>query len=201
MNLRFPEGDTHFKPEDWHSYQLPQYQQLVKHAPHRRLALDVGAHCGIMTRRMAQDFESVVSFEPVHTQLLMHNTSDRRNVVVHACALTDANGGTVSMTTNTQNSGDNRISGEPTGVSITVEQRTIDSFNLAGVAAVKMDIQGSELSALRGAEQTITRDHPALMLEIENWDTNRNRIVQLLKTWGYVRVFTRNADNIFAYTG
>lgn len=197
MNLEFPPGDEHFSQRDWAEYQLTQYRELVKRSPHRKLALDVGAHCGIMTRRMAVDYESVVAFEPVHTWFLENNTQEFDNVTVHQCALTDTTGGSVPMTMNLKNSGDNRIGVEAGNQYITVEQRTIDSFNLEAVGAIKMDIQGSEYAALRGAERTITRDHPALMLEIETWDTNRNAILAVLKSWGYRRVFSRNADNIF----
>lgn len=197
MKLEFPPGDEHFSQRDWEEYQLIQYRELVKRSPHRKLALDLGAHCGIMTRRMARDYSTVVAFEPVHTYFLDRNTEEFPNVTVHACALTDRNGGAVPMVMDLKNTGDNRIGMVKGTQYITVEQRTIDSFNFKQVAAIKMDIQGSELLALRGAERTITRDHPALMLEIETWDTNRNAILELLRSWGYRRVFSRNADNIF----
>jgi len=201
MKLEFPKQDEHFSAGDWDNYQLTQYRELVKRSPHKKLALDIGAHCGIMTRRMAKDYESVVAFEPVHTWFLENNTGDLTNVQIETCAVTAANEGVVPMSMNLKNSGDNRIGVEKGDQSITVEQRTIDSYNFSNVAAIKMDIQGSELFALRGAINTITRDHPALMLEIETWDTNKNSILALLKSWGYIRVFSRNADNIFVFRG
>ena len=197
MNLNFPTGDTHFKPNAWAEYQLAQYQQLVKHTPRRGLAIDCGAHAGIMTRRMSRDFDQVISFEPVHHQILKANTEDLTNVDIKAFGVSD-HLGELPCTINRENSGDCLIAVDGADQMPVI---TIDWLDLPTVDAVKMDIQGSELSALVGATKTITRDHPTLMLEIENWDPNREIILDLLKEWGYVLVFTKNADTVWRFKG
>ena len=197
MNLQFPPQDTHFKSTDWQEYQLPQYRRLVKHAKNRSLVLDVGAHCGIMTRRMARDFYHVVAFEPVHYNLLKNNTEDLPNIEIHPVAATDRNTGAVPIMLNLENSGDCKIGVAEDAIRITVDQRTIDSFNIRGVGAIKMDIQGAELSALQGARKTIARDKPTLMLEIELEDPNRTEIEQFLLDLNYRQIYRRSADTIW----
>ena len=49
---------------------------------------------------------------------------------------------------------------------INVEVQTLDSFALANVQFIKVDVEGSELEVLEGARETIARDHPALLLEL-----------------------------------
>jgi len=44
--------------------------------------------------------------------------------------------------------------------------RTLDSLNISSVDFIKMDIEGSELAALRGGEQTIRRDRPKLAISL-----------------------------------
>src|ERR1043165_2330392 len=47
-----------------------------------------------------------------------------------------------------------------------VEVRTLDSFGLADVRFIKVDVEGSEREVLDGARLTIARDRPALLLEL-----------------------------------
>jgi len=194
--LKFPAGCPHFKDEDWGGYQLIPYLAMVKFAPSKGLAIDCGAHAGIMTRRMARDFERVVAFEPVHHQLLKSNTEDLPNIQIEPYGVLDFTG-TVPISINTENSGDNRVGRGPD----TIETRELDSYRFESVSVIKMDIQGSEFAALVGARNTIQRSHPTLMIETENWDDNRTLIDELLTDWGYRVVDSKNADRIWRWTG
>jgi FkbM family methyltransferase len=48
--------------------------------------------------------------------------------------------------------------------STSVRTKTIDNLNLEKVSFIKMDIEGAELNALKGAEKTIIRDKPKLAI-------------------------------------
>jgi FkbM family methyltransferase len=69
--------------------------------------------------------------------------------------------------------------------SITVRRVTIDGLRLTGVRFIKMDVEGHEAAALRGAEQTITRDSPVLLLELETRHQPIGDVVGILTGWGY----------------
>jgi FkbM family methyltransferase len=69
--------------------------------------------------------------------------------------------------------------------SVTVQRVTIDSLGLADVRFIKMDIEGHEAAALRGAERTIRRDSPLLLLELETRHQRIEDVVGLLATWDY----------------
>jgi hypothetical protein len=50
---------------------------------------------------------------------------------------------------------------------IKVEVATLDSFDLTDVAFLKIDVEGHELSVLKGSVETIARSHPNLLVEVE----------------------------------
>jgi hypothetical protein len=66
-----------------------------------------------------------------------------------------------------------------------VPRVTLDSLGLTGVTFVKLDIEGHELHALRGARETIRRDRPTLLLELEERHHPVQPVIDLLADWQY----------------
>ena len=71
-------------------------------------------------------------------------------------------------------------------ISATTLDAIVEEQKLARIDLIKLDIEGAELRALRGAEQTLHRDHPALLMEVmeETLATQGASATQLLD---YVR--------------
>ena len=63
-----------------------------------------------------------------------------------------------------------------------VKIRTLDSFNLKNVTFIKYDIEGYELRAIQGSEQTIKKYNPVIVVEQNKGNLDS---VDLLKSWGY----------------
>jgi FkbM family methyltransferase len=64
----------------------------------------------------------------------------------------------------------------------------VDTEKLGQIDLIKLDIEGAELRALRGAERTLRRDHPALLMEVtEETLTTQGASAALLLN--YVRQF------------
>ena len=65
---------------------------------------------------------------------------------------------------------DGKITNNPTQ---TAEQRTLDSFGFENVDLIKIDIEGSELFALQGATQTISKYTPVVQVELRDTHCKR----------------------------
>ena len=75
--------------------------------------------------------------------------------------------------------------------------KKLDEFNLPPISFIKMDIQGSEVNALRGAKETIMRHKPIMFVEIEeqrlrSFKSSSKELIELLLGYGYTlfRVMT-----------
>ena len=65
---------------------------------------------------------------------------------------------------------------------VKVPIKTIDSFQYQNVGFIKYDIEGYELRAIKGSEQTIKKYFPVIIVEQNKGNTDA---VELLQSWGY----------------
>ena len=150
-------------------YENNQFFQAMKYVPNRHTALDVGAHVGIWTIRLAQLFTDVIAFEPVpdHVECWYANTKTFTNVELNELAL--SNKSEVVKMKQARHSGTSSLEYNPsqlrTSKEIEVPTRTLDSFNLI-CDFMKVDVEGHELSFLKGAVETIERCSPIIFIEI-----------------------------------
>jgi FkbM family methyltransferase len=168
----------------------PELACLATWAPRGGTAVDVGAWYGPWTVRLAGLADRVVSIEPNPGLAAAVRTGCPAAWVVEAAA-SDHDGaaelylppggrgaeGTASL--------EHAGYPEHAGRSITVRRVTIDGLGLTGVRFIKMDIEGHEAAALRGAEQTIKRDSPVLVLELETRHQRIDDVIGTLAGWGY----------------
>jgi FkbM family methyltransferase len=167
------------------------------------VVLDVGADHGLYTARLSQLVGRkgrVLAFEPNPESFrhLEELAAARPNVTARATGLSDSAGevrlhipivdgerlpglGSVSVA--------ERKSGlEHEAVAVRVE--TLDSAvpaDLGAVAFMKCDVEGHEFPVLRGAERTLRRSLPAILIEIEqrHQDEDVQRTFDFLADLGY----------------
>lgn len=135
--------------------------------------IDVGANVGFFTERFAKWVSAsgrviAIEAEPENMARLTSALTKARllkNVDLVEAAAVDKEG-EVHLTLSPGNPADHRV-GE-TGIAI--RGVTLDGVWSAHgspeVCLVKMDIQGAEWSALQGADQLLSRDNPALFVEL-----------------------------------
>ncbi|MGH7026686.1 FkbM family methyltransferase [Brevundimonas sp.] len=170
-----PDGEQHWLMPDLASYQSPGREAAFGYVKNWGRALDIGGNIGIFARAFAMRFDEVVSFEPIPgiRECLARNVPD--NVVVQPFAVADK-AGELIMQQLVKGSGGSFIANHPevatptskmpTGErAIHVQVRTIDSFDFDHVDLMKLDIQGAEYLALKGAEQTLRRCRPVVLIE------------------------------------
>jgi FkbM family methyltransferase len=154
-------------------------------APRGGTAVDVGAWYGPWTARLLRLADRVVTIEANPDLARLVRASFPAAQVVEAAA--SDRGGTAQLWLPAGGRGaEGTASLEHTGErSRTVQRVTIDSLGLTDVRFIKMDIEGHEAAALRGAERTIRRDSPMLLLELETRHQRIEDVIGILAEWGY----------------
>lgn len=177
--------------------------------------LDIGAHQGVYTltaSKLVGPSGSVIAFEPSpreRRRLERHLWLNRcRNVTVQSFALGPHESEAELFVVDGGESGFNslRPASGLAGHAVRVAVRRLDDCFAEGMFTaadfVKMDIEGAELSALRGAESVFRSARPVLMCEIEEarvvpWGYRGLDIISLISGWRY-RWFTVGANGELA---
>jgi FkbM family methyltransferase len=148
-------------------------------------ALDVGAWYGPWSYRLRQHAERTVAVEP-NPRLAGVLRATLPGVQVVEAALGDRTDSVRLWLPTTGRGREGIASLTPTGEhSTTVRMVTLDSLELSDLRLVKLDVEGHELAALRGGEQTIRRDRPTLLVELEPRIQPIAPVLDLLAAWGY----------------
>lgn len=164
------------------------------------IAIDGGAHIGSWTDRMLHYSYRVHAFEPCEESydMLVENCP---NALTYNTALMDKcckvsvdlpRGKRTTLTAREVNYGGN------------IDAVSIDSLQLHGCDAIKLDLQGCEYPALIGARGTIKRYRPFLIVEFDDNCANRfgvdnNDIESLIHSMGYKQVWQSGVDRGFAW--
>jgi len=77
-------------------------------------------------------------------------------------------------------SGSSRIT-DNSNATASIRVQTIDSLALEKVTFIKMDVEGAERNALKGAEKTILRDKPKLAVCIYHGNDEMLRIAEYIR--------------------
>lgn len=143
------------------------------------VVVDVGANRGVYTYRLEQlvgRHGSVHAFEPVPTnvRILERLFDRRRNVMVHPVALSDHPGlSEIYVPLYDGHQVDalaSLVLPKVQHESVLVRLLTLDDVMLhvgRPVSFIKCDVEGAELSVLRGSEALLKRYHPTVLIEIE----------------------------------
>jgi FkbM family methyltransferase len=172
--ILIPESD---KSKFWgKNYEIREYNKIK---PRGYRAVDIGAHVGIWTRRLAVDFSEVIAFEPMpkHIECHKNNCVGLENVTLNEIALSNVNEQKV-MTTKDNNSGMSTLMTPKWKLPKTIvpiETRTLDSYNFPKIDFIKIDVEGWEEQVLRGGMDTILKYRPRMYIEIWTKEGDRMR--------------------------
>lgn len=155
--------------------------RYMKKRKFRGLAVDAGANLGNHTMWLAAMCGMrVAAFEPIKVTELVENVRINRHlrdrIDVYPVALGESDAPAKHV-------GKGRL---VSGGSLPV--RTLDSYGLTNVSVIKADVEGMEPAVLRGGEQTIRRDLPAIFAEC--WDEKAKSVINdILVPWGYKHIW------------
>ena len=197
---KFPDFETHLprmlkKSVDKGlpaEYQVAVRRRSIELCENRLLALDIGANVGLWSRDFVGSFKRVIAFEPValFRECLEHNVQGK-NFEVQPIALGDQDTqGTMIITED--NSGHSHLDPATMGTG-NVPVVRLDTLNFHDVSYIKIDCEGYEYRILQGAEQTIRRCRPVVVIEQKPHDAYSKQYgqfaaVALLQEWGMIKL-------------
>ncbi|MGC0332177.1 FkbM family methyltransferase [Streptomyces sp. SAI-170] len=151
-------------------------------------AVDVGGWYGPWTHRLAGRSRRVVTVEPVpHLARLLTATAPANVRVVEAAA--GDRPGTARLWLPAGDPGDRGVSSlvrrDIHARAVPVRVVALDDLGLKDVGFVKVDVDGSEPAVLRGATALLSRDRPALFVELESRIQPVAPVVTYLRLLGY----------------
>jgi FkbM family methyltransferase len=168
----------------------PEVRRLDEICGRGGTMVDIGGWYGPWARRLASRADKLVVFEPTSLHESLRRTLPPGTEVVAAGA-SDAAGEAELWLPSADGAGRGVSSlqkGDIHTASVTIPLVTLDSLDLHGVTFMKIDVEGHEVPALHGAEQTIKRDKPRLLIEVEQrrqGEGGVEGVTGLLASWGY----------------
>jgi FkbM family methyltransferase len=167
------------------SYEVQETAVIRTLIPPGGVVLDIGANLGYYTSLFATIAGTVYAIEPTPNTLtlLRQNTRAYPNVTVLPIAVSDYEG-FADLYLSTSNSGQNTLYGA--GAAVHVPVTTVDVLcrhrRITRVDLIKMDIEGAEIHALRGMQDTL-RANPHALLILEFCRAHMRRAGSTLTEW------------------
>lgn len=170
------------------NYQRGELLSAVGFCKRKRVAVDIGANCGIMSFNMSKIFDSISAFEidPNMRECLERNVKELglSNVKVHQCGLGNADK-IVGTNIKRHKSFNTHVDEGGSGAVV----KTLDSFNFDTLDFMKIDAEGYEPLIIQGAMETIERCKPVILYErigLEvRYGYTQNSVLELLADLGY----------------
>jgi len=207
--------------DDWYKwgadYEQKEYDEVIQYIPKFGVALDIGAHVGIWSRRLAEKFKTVVAFEPVPDHIecwqknmdnfVKENSEWGNYSTLHKIALGHENGTSTMRVPNTTNTGMASLVHEIYNTKtherwvqpgwdkfpdIEVKTKTLDSYEFDRIDFIKMDVEWFELRVLQGAEQTIKKHRPVMYIEMHD-----TQAFTLMKEWRYMILCSHGMNRLY----
>lgn len=165
------------------------------------LFLDIGANAGFYSLALAKSFprSRILAFEPnpkiagILSKNIELNALGEQ-ISIEGRALSDQSGHANFFVPAFTGSGGGSLKNlhpeEGSPETFVVELVQLDSFNLSGIDLMKIDVEGNELSVLRGALDSIQDSKPTIFIELlRKWmgpfGSHPQEVVNLLVQFGY----------------
>jgi len=159
----------------------PELDILSSLSSPSKASIDVGAHLGLFSYVLAKSSKVVFCFEPQKQLFEYLKSIEIKKTILFHCALSDFEGELqlrvpIEANSNTKLEAFGTISPQNQFANLQyssidieyVKTTRMDSYNFENIPIgfIKIDVEGHEMSVLRGGTKTITQHRPKLLIEI-----------------------------------
>jgi FkbM family methyltransferase len=165
-----------------------------------RVSLDIGANKGVYAWLLKDCSRAVYAFEPNPKMFRFLRRIESERIAVLPIALSNETGTATLRVPRHRRGGfsnqgaslsDVKVADDYKGVQI--DARRLDDLDIRDVGFIKIDVEGFEQAVLDGARDTIARDRPTMLIEMEEVHTNQpiEDAISAVEALGYRGVFLR----------
>ena len=175
---------------------LGDLHKYVELCSNRKVVVQAGGNVGVWPKELSKHFERVYTFEPdpINWECFQKNVREPNVIAQHAAL--GSKPGFVSIEHDAFNCGASQVCD---GSDVPVV--TIDSLKLPACDLLQLDIEGYEFEALKGAERTIKKHSPVIVLEQkglgDRYGTTDEETTEWLGNLGYKRVHAIHRDVVY----
>jgi FkbM family methyltransferase len=186
----------------WSHRDLDHLEAVLQIVPGRTAVVQAGANLGVFPKRLAREFAAVYTFEPAADLFqMMQVNAPEPNIIKFQAAL-----GYERALVDTCRV---RRDGKPNaheGITHVVPGGAIPTIRIDDLALpvcdlIYLDVEGSELPALRGAVDTLGRCRPVVAIEVNKnlryVGVTEDELVGFVQSCGYRYAFSAGSDRAF----
>jgi FkbM family methyltransferase len=164
----------------------PEIRRLDEVCGRGGTMVDIGGWYGPWTRRLVRRASRVVVIEPTPLHEVLRRTLPPTVDVIAGAASDHRGEAEIWLPPGGASRGVSSLHQRNIhSTSITVPLVTVDGLGLRAVTFIKIDVDGHEIPVLHGAAETVKRDHPRLLVEVEQRIQPVEDVTSLLESWGY----------------
>lgn len=176
----------------------------IVHFSHNEVIIDGGAYIGdtleVFNKHIGQ-WDKIICFEPDNKNytILKSNLSKYNRVEAIQAALGEKSG---ICYFNAEHGAGSAISASVTRYAVDV--KSIDSLNVENISFIKLDVEGNEISAIQGAQETIRNNKPKLAICLYHRSSDLWNIPLLVKNINkdykiYIRHYGKHWEDTIMY--
>lgn len=183
----------------WNKKTLGNLAVALALTPGRGVAVQAGGNLGIYPKRLAEDFQSVISFEPdpSHFRTMLRNAPEPNIIAMQLALGFDREGVRMQHGNETRrHEGVTHVAGPGPIPCVRLDDLSLDPVDL-----LVLDLEGYDFAGVRGALGTLERCRPTLMVEINRnahrvgW--TRAEMSAVLASIRYAHALRYGADTIY----